>query len=175
MKIRFEPLTYLLLFLFAGSAFTACMEDDGLPDEPVINEIWFDKTTDELNIRFTDGDGDFGLEPNQTNPPFNLYEEDSTINFFYFNLHVDTYYRSEGEWVPVILPDGALGNNWRIPDLTPEGQSKQLRVLVRVDFSNTNEEMLTDEMDTVQYRAVIVDRALNISNEARTEPVIFSD
>lgn len=175
MNTRFLPFTSFLLFLTAGSCLTACTDDDGLPDEPVINEIFFDKATDELNIRFTDGDGDFGLEPNQTAPPFNLYEEDSTINFFYFNLHVDTYYRFQGEWVPVPIDEAALGNNFRIPDLTPEGQSKQLRVLVRADFSNANAEMLTDEMDTVQYRAVIVDRALNISNEARTESVIFSD
>lgn len=177
MKTNVIQKTALMAFLLAAVAVTGCRDDEDLPDEPKINEIWFEKETDELKIRFTDGDGDFGLEPNQTDPPFNQLNEDGSDNFFYHNLHVDVYYREDGAWLPVPLADGAPGFKYRIPDLTPEGQSKQLRVLVTVDFSNANSEILalTPDIDTVRYSAVLIDRALNMSERRETEPVILNN
>ncbi len=164
---------FILAVLIVGTF--SCRSDDELPAEPVITEIWFDKAESNLMIRFTDGDGDVGLEPWDTIPPFQELEEDGTPNFFHYNLHVDVFYREAGEWLPIPLDEDAIGYKFRIPDLTPQGQNKQLRVLVTWDFSDANNEILTPAMDTVMYRAVLVDRALNVSNEAETEPVIFSN
>lgn len=150
---------------------TSCVEESVLPDEPTINEIWFDKEASNLMIRFTDGDGDFGLSPNELDPPFNFYNPDSTVNFFYHNLHIEVFYKENGEFVPITLPANAPGFRFRMPNLTPQGQSKQLRVLVTVDFLLANQEIITPEMDTLMYRAVLVDRSLNVSLPADTDPV----
>jgi len=168
--------TALIAFLLTALV-TGCRDDQDLPDEPKINEIWFEKETNELKIRFTDGDGDFGLEPDQTDPPFNQLNEDSTDNFFYHNLHVDVFFKEDGAWLPVPLEEGAPGFKYRIPDLTPEGQSKQLRVLVTVDFANANSEIfnITPELDTLRYSAILIDRALNESEIVNTDPVVFDN
>lgn len=177
MEIKKIRLAAFVALLLTGMAVASCTDDDSLPDDPKINEIWFDKETDELKIRFTDGDGDFGLEPDQTDPPFNQLNEDSTDNFYYHNLHIDVFFMEDGAWLPVPLEVGASGFKYRIPDLTPEGQSKQLRVLVAVDFSNANEEIfnITPEIDTLRYSAVLIDRALNESEVVDSPPVVFNN
>lgn len=149
-----------------------CLELEELPDEPVINEMWYDQGTGELNIRFTDGDGDFGLAPRDTIPPFQFAGEDGEPNFYHFNLHVDLFYREEGVWVPVELEPGALGFSARIPNLTPEGQNKQLRVLIRWDFSGEVPAIFPEGADSVKFDAVLVDRALNISLPGEAEAVL---
>lgn len=144
----------------------------------MINEIWFDNNAEELNIRFTDGDGDFGLQPSDTLPPFQLLNPDSTPNYYHYNMHIEMFYRLDDMWQPLELPQGALGFVSRIPNLTPQGQSKQLRVLVSRNFRNDHLELaalglLQAGIDTVIYRAVLIDRALNSSLEAESPPVIF--
>lgn len=165
--------TWLLL---AGLALlvAGCLELEDLPDEPVINEMWYDTEVGELNIRFTDGDGDFGLAPRDTTPPFQRFDEDGEDNFYHYNLHVDLFYREEGEWVALELPPGALGNRARIPNLTPEGQNKQLRVLIRWDFTGEVPAVLPEGADTVKFEVVLIDRALNVSLPGEAE-AIFED
>lgn len=177
MKLYAIQKTALITLLLSSIVVTGCGDDDTLPDEPKINEIWFEKETNELKIRFTDGDGDFGLEPDQTDPPFNQLNADSTDNFYYHNLHVDVFFKEDGAWLPVPLEVDAPGFKYRIPDLTPEGQSKQLRVLVTVDFSNANDEIfnISPELDTLRYSAILIDRALNESEIVNTGPVVFDN
>lgn len=144
----------------------------------MINEIWFDNDAEALNIRFTDGDGDFGLAPGDTMPPFQLFNPDSTPNYFHFNMHIEILYRLDGAWELVELTENALGFVSRIPNLTPQGQSKQLRVLVTRDFKNDHSDLVVENLlqpglDTVKYRAVLIDRALNTSLEAESPPVVF--
>jgi hypothetical protein len=169
---------FTFLFVGLGLLFVpACIEFEELPNEPIINEISFDKAVTTLYIRFTDGDGNFGLEPDQLSPPFQVLNLDSTANFFHYNMHVDMFYRENGEWIPVTFAPGSIGLKFRIPDLTPQGQSKQLRVLISWDLAFENEGILqlNPGIDTIMYRAVLVDRDLNISEPAETAPIALEE
>ncbi len=161
----------------------ACRDDDELPDEPVINEISYDMASDDLKVRFTDGDGDFGLTDDMIDPPFQALNKDSTSNFFHYNLHVEPFIKQGGEFIPASTNPLALGYRYRIPDLTPQGQNKQLRVLVTVDFSEGIKEVRSlfapdsasaaTHTDTIQFKVTLVDRALNVSQPAYTQPKVF--
>lgn len=178
MTMRSFRYTALFSALTGVAVLASCLDLEELPDEPVINEIWFDTDAEALNIRFTDGDGDFGLAPRDTMAPFQLFNPDGSPNYFHFNMHIEMFYRIGGIWEPLQLTPIALGFVSRIPNLTPQGQSKQLRVLVTRNFSNDHLELdtlgiLQAGIDTVKYRAVLIDRALNTSLEAESAPVIF--
>jgi hypothetical protein len=149
----------------------ACTDDEELPSEPVINEISFDTTVKALQFRFTDGDGNFGLSQNDILPPYQPYEDDEeTIpNRFHYNLWVDYFEKIDGEWEQVFT---ASTIDFRVPILTPAGQNKQLRVLATYDMSSFLP-FITAESDTIKFQVRIVDRALNVSNMAETEPIVL--
>lgn len=169
-----------ILFFFLGIfLLSACNDEDELPDEPVINEISYDSNSKELLINFTDGDGNFGLADSDTLPPYQAFEDTvaGTENPFHHNLWLDTYVKRNGEFELLDFP-GTL--DFRVPVLTPAGQNKQLRVRISYDVGvDLNDFAIVSDNfnygDTVKFNVILVDRDLNQSNMAETEPVVFSD
>lgn len=147
---------------------SACLPKVDYPDQPQIEYIGFipgnsaniADSVGVVQISFTDGDGDLGLEPSDTN---GVFHQDST---YYFNLFVNYFEKKEGvfELITPVFP-----NHVRIPNLTPTGSDKtlegEMNVGVFADF--------TSPYDTVKWELYLVDRALHHSNVVSTHEIVL--
>ncbi len=157
---------FVLFLLLAG--FTSCLKRNDFPDEPQIefkDFIKYQNTQGKdsigiLFLKFTDGDGDIGLDQQDTFPPFDVN------SVYYYNFYVKYFERQNGTFTEVVLP---LPNNSRIPNITPEGQNKtlegeiELKLFINNPFSN---------FDTIKFEAFIYDRALHQSNTIETPDIM---
>ena len=98
----------------------------------------------ELHLYFADGDGDIGLFDEDTIAPF-----DYNLFVNYFEMKNDTL-----EQINVSPPF-----HIRIPNLTPSGQNKSLKVNLKYDVDVTYR-----NSDTIKFELKLFDRALNESN-----------
>lgn len=145
----------VLALMAGGSLMAGCLEPEKFPDEPRITFKEFRQFGDSasLVIAFTDGDGDLGLDPSDTQPPFD------SASTYYFNLFLEYDELRNGEWVrpPLLLP-----YYYRIPRITPTGQNKALDGEIAVAIKPWP--ITVPPFDTVRFSAMLVDRALNESN-----------
>lgn len=167
------------LFLVTVAVIAACNSEDDLPDEPVINSVEYLEEERNLVFNFTDGDGNFGLPPSDTLPPFQALEDtlNEIPNQYHNNLWLDIYVLRNGTYELLETPTPF---DFRIPLLTPQGQNKQLKVTATYDLSLDFEDLLItgnyfDLGDTLKFSVTIVDRDLNLSNTAITEGHILTD
>ena len=98
----------------------------------------------ELHLYFTDGDGDIGL-----------FDED-TIAPFDYNLFVN-YFETQNDSLQQINVSPPF--HIRIPNLTPSGQNKSLKVNLKYDVDVTYR-----NSDTIKFELKLFDRALNESD-----------
>lgn len=98
----------------------------------------------ELHLHFTDGDGDIGLFEQDTIPPFE------------YNLFVNYYEMINGN-LQIINTDPPY--HIRIPNLTPTGQNKSLKVDLKYDVDITYR-----NSDSIKFELKLFDRALNESD-----------
>ncbi len=158
----------------------ACRKFETFPIEPVIT---FDEFLVELNtqtgitergvlkFKYTDGDGDLGLDPRDTFPPFNRKSP------YYYNMIIKYYEKQFGEFVEVPLlswnPDSlyydTITFNARIPNLTPESGNMNIKGAVSDTLFIYNP---LSDFDTIKFGVYIYDRALHPSNEIETGEII---
>lgn len=160
---------YFIFILFTCAIIAGCERESDLPDEPVITRVEFDESEKDLIIEFTDGDGDFGIGENNTDFPFYLDDDSTEVNPYYYNLWIDYFELRESEWV-LVVPKSEFGFYYRVPDLTPEGQNKQLEVIFTNDMSAELPYPFA-ESDSIKFRVTLVDRAKNLSVPEETEPI----
>lgn len=164
-RILFLSLGVLIALLFA-----TCRKKESFPPEPIIEYESFTRFGEDsayVKIKFTDGDGDIGLDPTNTSPPYNSGSE------YYNNAYVYYYYKNpSGNFVlfdPIdITPGNYFKFPYRMPVITPDKKDKALKgeMVFRLDFPY-------HVHDTVQYEVYIYDRALNKSNVVKTDIIIF--
>ncbi|MCC5918909.1 MAG: hypothetical protein JJU02_16450 [Cryomorphaceae bacterium] len=147
----------LLFFLFLMSA--SCEKDNDFSIIPYLEyrghefKIKDEQRFIEVELYFNDRDGNIGLEPGDTFPPFN------PGSIYYNNLWVTGYLIRDGE-----TADTITGFGGRIPDLTPQGQNKSLEGTIYYD-------MFVEGFasgDSVEYEFILVDRDTNRSEPARS-------
>lgn len=172
----------LFLFLAAALFYGSCQKFEEFPDEPVIS---FNNYLLEYNpetgitergvliINYTDGNGDLGLRPRDTFPPYNYGGE------YYYNMIIDYYEMQNGDWVlvPLIFPDPETGENdtltfsVRIPLLTPINNDQAIKGFIQDTMYIYNP---LSDFDTIKFSTYIIDRALNKSNVIETPPIVRS-
>lgn len=103
-----------------------------------------------IYMNFRDGDGDVGLNQEDTLPPFDKASP------FYHNLWIELYTLKMG-----IIED-TFNFNARIPNITPKGQVKSLEGEIQYEIPIDG---LADG-DSIRIGIQLVDRALNISDKA---------
>ena len=108
----------------------------------------------ELHIYFTDGDGDIGLFEQDTIPPFD------------YNLFVNYYEMNNGN---LQIQNLTLPYHIRIPNLTPIGQNKSLKVDVKYDVDVTYR-----NSDSIKFELKLFDRALNESDWVSSSLIILN-
>ena len=108
----------------------------------------------ELHIYFTDGDGDIGLFESDTIAP---YDYNLFVN--YFEMYNDSL-----QQINVNPP-----YHIRMPNLTPTGQNKSLKVDVKYDVNVTYR-----NSDTIKFELKLFDRALNESDWVSSPLIIIN-
>jgi len=161
-------LAYLLGILILG---TGCLKNDEFPDEPVITSVEFMADDTLLVVEFTDGDGDFGIDGDDPDFPLYLDADSTELNPYYNNLWIEYYEKVDGEWL-YVDPENEQGFNFRIPVLTPQGQNKQLEVII-TNAMEGEVPYLLSEADTFRLDIQLVDRSLNESEIVSTDPIVM--
>jgi hypothetical protein len=169
-----------ILSAFALLAVISCKRLEEYPPEPVITFIGFEKLFNEtdsiydrgiLSFEFTDGDGDLGLAPGDTFPPFNPGSK------YYYNLLIDYYEVRNGVETKVPLtfynPEtegyDTVYLSARIPLLTPKGINKAISGEIYDTLFIYN---YFSDFDTLFLKFQLIDRALNESNVEKTPYIV---
>ena len=113
-----------------------------------------------LAFTFIDGDGDIGLRPEDTVPPYD--------SIYYFNLFLQGYYYQNGT---VFADSPAVPLYYRIPYIEPQGQNKVLKGTIKVDIIYN----LPILHDSIFYKFYLVDRKLHHSNTEQTPVIVLSE
>ncbi|MDP3461693.1 MAG: hypothetical protein Q8S18_02775 [Bacteroidales bacterium] len=159
----------------------SCQKFEEYPDEPYIEFREFGLIVNPqtgisekgiLRIFYRDGDGDIGLEQGDTLFPF---QEDGD---YYYNLLITYYEQQNGvftevplvSWNNITQQYDTLTFNARMPLLLPKDQKKSIKGIIDNEMFIYNP---LSAYDTIQFRVKITDRALNVSNEVVTPPIVL--
>lgn len=169
-KITYRGIFTGLILLVCHS----CMKTDEYPVEPSIELESFTRIYNSsqgifdrgiLRISFTDGDGDIGLGPDETEPPF-----DYNFIITYFEIQNGDTVEELLVWYNKQTQEfDTINHNARIPYLTAKGTSKAINGVIEDTLQIYN---YNSEFDTILFRAYILDRALHKSNEVITPLII---
>jgi len=151
------------------TAMTSCTKHDKYPLEPVLEFYSFDKIANNYNlddkailsVSFTDGDGDIGLEPWDTLPPYNYSSP------YHYNCYIDYFEKQNGQFVKVDLP---VSNNSRIPMVNADLLDRGIRGNIEIELFINN---ILSSYDTVKFSMYIYDRALHKSNTVETPEIVI--
>lgn len=170
----------LFISLVAAVAMISCKRIDEYPPEPTIRFLEFEKLLNPidsvydrgiLKFEYTDGDGNIGLAKSDTFPPFHPGSP------YYYNLHIDYYEVRKGveTLVPLTFYNAVTQQfdtvylSARIPVLVPKGIERSISgdIYDTLFIYNYN-----SDYDTLFLKFYIIDRALNKSNEERTDYIV---
>ncbi len=157
----------IILFIVLLTLFFACKKREEFSDIPYLEFIKYEIKDSidalgnitklcELHLFFTDGDGDIGL-----------FEED-TIAPFDYNLFVN-YFEMKNNSLQQIIDTLNPPYHIRIPNLTPTGQNKSLKVDMKYDVDITYR-----NSDTIKFELKLFDRALNESEWVSSSLIILN-
>ena len=119
-----------------------------------------------LHIYFEDGDGDLGLDPEDTFPPFNLGSP------YYYNIYTFYYEKIDGKFQEVTISEFSTDTirfHGRFPRLDDQYPDRYLKGTLRYNLPY----FLPRKSDTIRFRIFIYDRALHRSNEIITPELIY--
>jgi len=170
----------LILMLIVGSVVMSCRKFEEFPDIPEITYSNFLVLTNPqtgitergvLAFSYTDGDGDLGLDSKDTLFP---YDKDGD---YYYNLIIKYFEKQNGAFIEVPLLSwnydssyfDTLTFNSRFPVLTPFSGNLNIKGIFEDTLYIYNP---LSDFDTIKFKAYIIDRALNKSNEIETGEII---
>ena len=144
-------------------AFSACIKKKDYPTTPVIaykDFVNFGADSGFFTLKFTDGDGDFGLNP-----------EDTTGNYgknsaYYYNLYMKYLYKkADGTWSAYFNPNPMVNDTqyykFRVPFILQTGKDKSQDGEVRVKLTELRP---SSTHKAIKYVLYIYDKALHQSN-----------
>jgi hypothetical protein len=173
-------LLYCLMIFAVAIIFSSCKKPETFPIEPSISEIQFNKYSNSsvsISFRFTDGDGDLGLNEADTVSTYACVPDSAgnCTNKFYFNIFLDQYKKINGQWEKLVDPPSEFGFYSRFKRISTTGKNKALDGNLEFDISSIyNIYFGLSPNDTIKYSFQIVDRQLHESNFLETNEIIFS-
>ena len=170
----------LILLLITASFVVGCRKFEQFPDIPAIKFSNFTLLINPqtgitergvLGFSYTDGNGDLGLASSDTLPPYDKNGD------YYYNLIIKYFEKQNGVFVEVPLhswnADSAyfdtLTFNSRFPVLTPTSGNQAIKGSFNDTLFIYNP---LSTFDTIKFKAYIIDRAFNVSNEIETPEII---
>ena len=160
---------FLLLFsaLVLTTALFSCLKREEYPLTPIVEyKSFYNFQADSayFTFKFTDGDGDFGLKPEDTTGGF------SKNSIYYYNLYIKYLYKkSDGNWSAFFNPSPLVNDTqyykFRVPFIEQEGQDKSMNGEIRVKLSELRP---SSTHKNIKYIFYIYDKAFNKSNVVTT-------
>lgn len=156
----------------------ACLKREEYPIEPYIEFEDFIQmpgldggNKGLLVFSFTDGDGDIGLAPEDTLPPFHREGD------YYYNLFIFYKYVDNNDVHRIEIPDTIFSPHIRLPVITPSGKNKAIRGEIEAEifmpvFKDYVSYTPVAQGDTIVIDFYILDRAHHKSNTVRTPYII---
>jgi hypothetical protein len=172
MNNQYKFFKFFFIWLFIN--FSSCKKPESFPIEPVISELSFIKVDSSyygLTFRFTDGDGDLGLNAEDTMAQFacDAGEFGICANKYYFNLFIQQYIKENGTWAKIGFPFDS-----RFRRIATSGKNKAINGILDYDLTDVFPFNFTlNPGDTIKYVVQIVDRELHESNELETQEIIL--
>ncbi len=125
---------------------------------------------------YKDGDGDIGLDKQDTFPPYNSVPDSNSkeTNPYYYNLTIEYLTLGDGGvFKPVIIPNttDTLRYNARLQNITPVGKYKAIRGDIDWRILPPSGPAYAGLSRTIKLRISIYDRALNKSNVAESPAI----
>lgn len=121
-----------------------------------------------IRLSYTDGDGDLGLNEDDTTGAFGYGQPD------FYNLQVLMYEKKNGAWIrpmnPLAPVPDTIQFSERIPRITPTGRYKWISGNLELNIPAAPYSL---KPDTVKYRIRLTDRMLHRSDWIETPVVIF--
>lgn len=148
------------LFVILAMFYSSCIEEPEFPVEPKLEFVEFIQNNDltaNFKIKFTDGDGNLGLDQADTAEPYK------------FNMYLILYHKVNGSFE--LFNDKDF--KYRIPRLEASDRRKALEG--EFDLFMPFYYEAGSDYDTIYYEAYIVDRDLNKSNVIKTREIIAPD
>ncbi len=151
-------------------ALTSCFKKKKFASRPFIQFESFTILPDEtakLTLRFQDGEGDIGLEENQTASP---YDSNSR---YYYNLYLVYYEKKDGKGFQVgkdVNGDSIVFRNRLLP--VYRGKDKSIEGVIEYSLEPFYYNFTSSDSDTLLYKVVLIDRALNESNWIETNVIV---
>ncbi|MFN5665296.1 MAG: hypothetical protein ACK461_08975 [Bacteroidota bacterium] len=173
---------YKFAAITAVLAIGACKESEIYPNIPLIDfknyalllEPITKDTLIKVTIGYKDGDGDIGLNPEDTFPPFNYIPDtfNKNTNPYFDNFHVEYLERKNGVWEPLVNPESkdTITFSARIENITPEGKFKAIRGTMEAEFFLP---FYNERSDTILINVWIYDRALHKSNVVQSPVIVL--
>jgi len=168
-QFQFMKTKINLIYIFLILILFSCKPEAKFPVTPAISFVKFEKIDNGtgvddqgiLTIHFEDGDGDIGLDEEDTEAPFD------TSSIYYYNFFIKYLEKQNGEFVEVELP---MTNNARIPRLSfdvPESIEGDISITLYINNYSS-------PYDTIRFECYIVDRELHHSNTITTPDIIIN-
>lgn len=125
-----------------------------------------------LTFSYTDGDGDLGLDQEDTLFPYHPKGD------YYYNLLITYFEMDHGEFkeIPLLSWNNTtqqydtLTFNARMPLFLPKDKQQGIKGIISDTLYINNPLALSD---TIQFKVKIIDRELHISNEVSTQPIVL--
>ena len=160
------PIAPLLAPLLVLLLVSGCQTPIDLPPEPRVTdvELLTDGDAGTLVVSFEDGDGNFGLAPEDTTGVFCPSCE------FHHNVFCTYEELRDGSWTPIEL-DPAAGQVpffYRAPWAVPSGQQTAQIGTISIELTRY---YLTTAWDTLRFSVRIADQDLQLSDAMRSQAV----
>ena len=165
-----KQIFYFLIFITAIVS-TGCIKEKQFPPQPIIEFQEFISYVGNHNavdsadciIKFTDGDGDVGLAKEDTISPPNL-----RLKYLYKNPVDGKFYPMDAVDSTTVLD--TLFFDYRIPNITPDGQYKALDGIIKAKFRTSP--VFFPGHKVVKFEITLSDRAGNKSNKVSTNEIV---
>ena len=158
-----------ILGLIGMLLLASCFKKNKFPSTPKISFGSFEILGDSARLVFSfeDGEGDIGLESDQIATPYDLN------SFYYYNLYLVYYEKKDvGGWQPGtdLNGDSIVFANRLRPIYN--GKEKSVSGTIEYTIEPIFYNLVSNDSDTIKYRILLIDRALNKSNWIETQEII---
>jgi hypothetical protein len=157
---------------------TTCKKSEIYPSVPQIEYKSYYLILDDINpsdtmmgivFGYKDGDGDIGLNDQDTFPPFNSVtdENNKELNPYHYNVYIEYWALQNGKMAPIIKENttDTLREELRLANITPDGKYKAIRGDIDSRVKITKFSRISR---TVKFKITLYDRALHKSNVAES-------